>query len=622
MTAILRIWLLAMIAALAMLTPGSAAAETAETSPALPTISPEELVRGQKGYGLSVFRGTELERFDVEVLGVLRNAAPGVSYILARLSGQGLERSGVIAGMSGSPVYFDGRLAGAVAFSYLFGLDPIAGITPIAAMRRLGEQPLRSGAPGGGSGSGVPAAGPGRGSLSVPAALKVTFDDLLQRDFERSQLDEVLADLATPALSGASPALHWTAAGFSAAAQGILQQAFAGLPVAAGSGGGGAATDAAAGSAALVPGSAVAAVLVDGDFSLAAHGTVTDRHGDQILAFGHPVFSLGPVNLPLATSEVITVIDSAFNSFKLSNAGPALGAFDQDRQAGVRGLLGTEAPTTPLRVELRGLAEREYHMRVANLPQMRPLLMAISALSALDAGSYAGGPQGLDLEARFRIDGHDELLVRQSFDSDSAGMESVLYLLNYAAYIEFNTLEEVSLQAVDVALTQVERPRSATLVAAHAERRRLEPGQTAAVSLELQAFRGERFRRQIEVEIPDQVPDGKYFVLLGDGTSMDAVRLAVEQSSPQTFAQSLRLLGSFHPRSELQILGLLPGPGMTVAGEALPDLPGSMRKIFAASPAPTPPQLVLAIAHRQLITMDRPIEGVVRIDLEVRRKSV
>ncbi len=566
----------------------------AETFPA------EEVSRGQKGYGLSVFAGTEPERFEVEVLGVLHHSTPELSYILARLSGQDLERSGVAAGMSGSPVYIDGRLAGAVAFSYLFGLDAIAGITPIGAMRRLSE---------------LPAAMPAR-PTAAPPGLEIDFGDLLDRDFAGDLLSRQIDRWRASSLSGARSAVQWTASGFGGAATALLTRAFGDLTPAGSTGGGGVAT-----AAELAPGSAVAAVLVRGDLNLAGHGTVTDRQGDEILAFGHPMFSLGPVNLPLAPSEVVTVIANAANSFKVSNAGEVIGAFDQDRQAGVRGRLGLSAPTTPLRVSLRGLTEREYRMEVANLPQLRPILLAISALGALDSGSYAAGFQGIDLDATIALEGHGDLRLRQSFAGDQAGIGSIIYLLGFAAYLEFNPLSEVEIESVDVELTQVERPHSATLVAAHPERTRVEPGQRVPVTLELQAFRGERYRHRLEVEVPAAAPDGRYVVLVGDGTSMDAVRLQVERRQPASFDQALALLRSFHSRRELVAIGLLSAPGLAVAGEALPNLPGSVRSIFAAGGIAPGAPLGLDVAHEQVEVLDRPIDGVARIDLEVRRRA-
>ncbi len=569
----------------------------------------EEVRRGQKGHGMSVFAGTEPEDFEVEVLGVLQHTTPELSYILARLSGKDLERSGVVAGMSGSPVYLDGRLAGAVAFSYLFGLDAIAGITPIGAMRRLSE---------------LPATVPVR-PMAAPSGLEIDFEDLLERDFSVDLLAQQIDRWQASSPGGARSTVQWTASGFGAAATALLARAFGDLTPAGTRGGAMAATASGGGAslaaAELAPGSAVAAVLVGGDLNLAAHGTVTDRTGDEILAFGHPMFSLGPVNLPLAPSEVITVIANAANSFKVSNAGEVIGAFDQDREAGVRGRLGLEAPTTPLAVRLRGLSEREYRMEVANLPQLRPILLAISALGALDSGSYAGGFQGIDLDATIALAGHDDLRIRQSFDGDQAAIASVVHLLGFAAYLEFNSLADVEIERVDVELTQVERPHSATLMAAYPERTRVEPGQSVGVTLELQAFRGERYRRRLEVEVPGSAPDGRYVVLIGDGTSMDAVRLSIEHRQPVSFDQALELLRSFRSRRELVVFGLLSAPGLAVAGEVLPHLPGSIRSIFAAGAAAPGAPLKLDVAYEQVEILDRPIDGAVRIDLEVRRRA-
>ncbi len=566
-----------------------------------PTIRVDELSRGQKGYGLSVFAGTEPERFEVEVLGVLRNSTPELSYILARLTGQDLERSGVIAGMSGSPVYIDDRLAGAVAFSYLFGLDAIAGITPIGAMRRLSELPAAAAIP----------------QVTAPAELAIDFEDLLKRQFPADLLAQQVSRLQPMSHAGGSSSLQWTASGFGEAATALLGRALGDVTPAGASAGGGAAV-----AAELVPGSAVAAVLVRGDLNLAAHGTVTDRDGDEVLAFGHPMFSLGPVRLPLAPSEVVTVIANAANSFKVSNAGPVVGAFDQDRQAGVRGRLGLEAPTTPLTVHLRGLSRRDYRMEVANLPQLRPILLAISALGALDAGSYAAGFQGIDLDAEIALAGHESLRIRQSFDGDQAAIGSVIYLLGFAAFLEFNTLAEVEIESVEVELTQVERPHSATLVAAYPERTRVEPGQRVPVTLELQAFRGERFRRDVEIRVPPEAANGRYMVLIGDGTSMDAVRLSLERRQPTSFDQALAQLRSFRSRRELVVYGLVPAPGLAVAGEALPNLPGSVRSIFAAGGVAVGAPLGYQVAHETVEVLDRPVDGVVRIDLDIQKRNL
>ena len=604
-----------------------------------PVFELTEVRRGQRGYGLSVFAGETPERFEVEVLGVLDHSTPELSYILARLGGQGLEQSGVAAGMSGSPVYLEGKLAGAVAFSYQFGLEAIAGITPIQAMRRLSELPV---SPLAGS---LPASGDRSTARSSTArssttgggvgnpALVPSLDQLISGELPENLLALHLGLLEPRRASRAlgegvgAPAWTWTAGGFGDRAAGLLRGAVGSLRprVMAGSrahGGGdeGAAREAAL--AHLAGGSAVAAVLVDGDLHLAAHGTVTERRGDEILAFGHPMFGLGPVAVPLAASEVVTVISNVANSFKVSNTGAILGVFDQDREAGVRGRLGADPDMTPLKVRLRSSDGREtdYAMRVAEIQMMRPLLLTVATLGALDAGSYSGGYQGIDLALRFTFAGEgapDDLMLTQTFDGDSAGSDAALYLLGVAAFLDFNPWRRIDYEEVEVEFTQVDRPRSATLVAGHASRRKLAPGETLRVTLELDPYRGERQRQEVEVRIPDDAPAGRYYLFLGDGSSLDAVRSAVEKTTPETFGQALAAVRSLHSRGELLVYGMVSRPGLSLAGEAMPGLPGSFRSIFGASRQTDLEPLRLEILQRDRQVLSAPIEGAVRLDLEI-----
>lgn len=577
---------------------GSAPESTVET------IAPEELVRGQKGWGLSVFAGSEPERFEVEFLGLARNSTPELSYILARLTGHDLERSGVAAGMSGSPVYFDGKLAGAVAYSYPYGLDAIAGITPIGGMRRLSEIPPTS------SSSSSSAAVPMTTSFAAPA-----FEDLVKRSFPRSLLDDQLQHLLPSGGADRSsvPALRFTLSGFGPAASDLLRDTL-GMPVA---GLGGGAVPEVPGE--LGPGSAVAALMVTGDMIMAAHGTVTERRGDEILAFGHPLFSLGPVSIPMARSEVVTVLASAANSFKISNAGPVIGTFDQDREPGARGFLGVEPWLMPVDIRLTGMVEASYQMRIAEIRLMRPLLTTLAALGALNGATFSAGPHGIDLEARYRLEGYEDLVIRQSFDGDQAGVDSVLFLLGFGAYLDLNEYEEVNLRGVEIHLHQVAEQRQATLISAHPERLRVAPGDRVPVWLELVAHRGDSFRHKVEVVIPDEIGDGRYVVLLGDGTSMDAARLLLEKASPTNFEQALRQMARFHSRRQLQIFGLVGRKGLAMGGEVLPDLPGSLRAIYGSSGYTTAEPLALAIVQEQVLDLENPIEGAARIDFEVRR---
>lgn len=580
-------WLVALAAA--TLSTAMAADLDAEVLPL------EEVQPGQTGYGLSVFAGRNPERFEVEVIGVWREVEPDTDYILARLSGMNLEESGVIAGMSGSPVYLEDRLVGAVAFAWPFSIHPIAGITPIASMRRLDEVS---------SGRQTAAADPG----------STSWKQLVHGDPPDDLLDRRLAGLGPTPLEGAASGIGWSAAGFGSSTRHRLSRRLG--PVSP------TGQTAAVSDKGLAPGDSVAAVLVSGDMQLAATGTVTERSGDRILAFGHPFLGAGPISIPMATSEVVTVLANQANSFKITNLGEIVGAFDLDRKTGIRGQLGARAELTPMSIRIVGDRQRSFDLQLARMPMMTPTLAAISILGALESVTQSGGSQGLDLRSRIELDGDwGALDLEQSFDGPTAGLDAALYVLAFADYLVNNYLEEVAIVGISVELTQHPEPRLATLIEAHASTTRVRPGEVVVVNLDLAEYRGARRREALAVEIPTGIPDGRYSLLVGDGVSLDIARLTLEQTQPVTFHQALALLGSLHSRSDIVVLGVFGGRGLAVAGEVMPQLPGSVRSLWSAAPSTSAIPLQLAIADQQEMRLDVPVLGAVRIDLEVHREG-
>ncbi len=585
----------------------------------LPTIDLDEVKIGQKGYGLSVFSGGEPERFDVEVIGVMRNISPDMSYILARLSGRGLESSGVAAGMSGSPVFLDGRLAGAVSFGWPFSKEAICGITPIALMRSLATL-----------GGPLPTTPPPPVELAGLLAGRIPADLLVR------QLSRLRPRLAG-APEGAQAGVEWATSGFGELSRGLLRQSLGAVAST-----GKAAAAPGARPPDLVPGSSVAAVLVSGDFQLAATGTVTDHLGDRILAFGHPFLGLGPIRVPMAAAEVVTVLSSQYTSFKITNLGQTVGAFEQDRKAGIEGRLGAAAPMIPMRLRIGGGVPpgsaaragvggagsapgagtaRQFQVQLADVPELLPLLAGSTLLAGLESASYAGGPQDIEMTARFRLAPHGDLVIHQSFDGDNAGTAMAGHLLALAAYLMQSPLERVRIEGLEVDVEQSPQPRAASLLAAHVDRTVVHPGDRLGVSVELAAYRGERFRHSFQVELPRDLPLGRYSLLVGDGASADAARLALAPIEPNTFSQALGLLRSLHSRRDLTLLGFYSVPGLSVAGEAMPQLPGSVRSLWSAADPTGVVPLRAAILQERHETMAVPLDGLMRIDLEVRRRA-
>ncbi len=579
---------------------------------ALPTMSIDEIKVGQRGYGLSVFAGQEPERFEVEVIGIMRNSSADLSYVIARLTGKGLERAGIVAGMSGSPVFIDGKLVGAVSFGWPFSHEAVGGITPIDLMRRV---PLL----GGGGGLAVP-------PPPVPAADLQTLQtgripaDLLTRELAR------LAPETGAILPGASAAVQFATTGFGARSLGLLQKALGGNVAPAGRMAPAGRT--APGSKLLPPGSSVAAMLMDGDLQMAAFGTVTDHytdaHGENVLAFGHPFLGFGPIRVPMSTAEVVTILSSQYSSFKICNIGDIVGAFEQDRQVAITGRIGAPAPTLPLTLRFAsrgGEPPREFKMRVADFPELVPALIGAATIGSLETASRAAGSQSLDVTARFTLPKYGDVTVHQSFDGEDVGAAAGAYLLTIAAYMTRNPFERTTLSGVDVDLVQSPVPRAATLVGATAERTVVRPGETLGVSLDLAAYRGERFLHRLEINLPEDLPAGRYSLLVGDGASIDGARLLLEPSEPVSFRQALALLRSLHSRREALVLGFYDGAGLSVAGEVMPRLPGSVRALWGAASSGSAAPVKATVAQIERAPMPVPIEGMARIDLTVRRQE-
>ncbi|HUO86626.1 MAG TPA: hypothetical protein VM617_04485, partial [Thermoanaerobaculia bacterium] len=239
----------------------------------------------------------------------------------------------------------------------------------------------------------------------------------------------------------------------------------------------------------------------------------------------------------------------------------------------------------------------------------------------LDSASHAGGLQGLDLTARFRLAGHGDLLVEQSFDGETAAMSTASYLMAVAAYLMQNDLAAVGIEDVEIEIAQAGPPRTARLVGAHADRSVVRPGDPVSLHLDFAAWRGESFRRRVDLTVPEDAPRGTYYLFVGDGPSIDATRLLIERAEPIDIRQALDLLRSLHSRRELRVIGVAAGQGLSIAGEVLPNLPGSVRSLWSVAGSSSATPLRLAIVQQQGEAMDVPLEGLLRIDLRVERRQ-
>ena len=260
-------------------------------------------------------------------------------------------------------------------------------------------------------------------------------------------------------------------------------------------------------------------------------------------------------------------------------------------------------------------------MRLAALPEFVPLLVGSGVVAGLEAASYTTGSQSLDMTAHLGLRGYGDLVVRQSFDGNTAVSEASSFLLAIVSYISQNPLEKVDVESVEVDLAQTDQPVFASLVGANASRTVVRPGDRVMLNLDFVPYRGDRFRHSMPLDLPGDLPAGRYSLLVGDGASVDAARLSLEPAEPVSFPQALELLRSFHSRRDLIVLGVYGGAGLSVAGEAMPRLPGSVRSLWGAAASGSAVALRSAVVQEKRETMAVPIQGLVRIDLDVRRRE-
>jgi hypothetical protein len=341
---------------------------------------------GLTGKGRTVFTGAQVEDFDVEILGVLENAGPKQSIILGRLSGGPLTHTGVMQGMSGSPVYIDGKLAGAVAMAFAFSKDPIAGIRPIEEMIAAGNA--------------TPANSQRRAALATPATGipgQPSIDDLLPLHARITHEAGRMTDIATPVSFG----------GFTQATidRFTPQLRTLGLEPRQGVLGGGRQPGNTSNSTPLQPGSMISVQLITGDLNVGADGTVTHIDGNKIYAFGHRFLSTGPTEMPFARSEVLALLPNLSTSFKISAAREVLGAITSDHTAAVAGELGRQAKLAPIKMQVNSARNSNYRFEVVNDRFLTPFLVAMAAHSGLDATERAVGVSTIRVRADLRFAG-------------------------------------------------------------------------------------------------------------------------------------------------------------------------------------------------------------------------
>jgi hypothetical protein len=566
-------------------------------------IMPVDEVRpGMVGVGRTVYAGQNLEEFRVTILGVMRNViGPRRNLILARLEGGPLANTGVIQGMSGSPVYVDGRLIGAVSYSLgSFPKEPIAGITPIEEM----IEDIESRAPR--SASAVPAldwpATPAQvfeaiGRIVRRAAAPIgPFGDPVEF-IGPASLTELVPQLRP---IGAALTLH----GFEPAVAAGLEQAFdarAAAPEA----------PASTASATLRPGDPVGMALVRGDFEMGATGTVTHVDGDRVYAFGHPFLNLGPTQLPMTEAHVVTVLPSLDSSMKLASLGRVIGTITQDRPTVVGGALG-DGPrelNVTLTLRSRGAEPQRFEFFVLDDPSLTPLFTYAAVLNALVAWERQTGVLSINVRGTLSLGDAGVIEFDDAYAGDNALALAASSVAAPLGTLLPNPYRRVAAERLELDVEAAEEEVWSTIERAWLDTVRPERGGTYQLHVQLRDYRGDTRTIEVPVRMPTHV-DGALTVFVADGPSLqDLERRELRPASPSSFADLLTRVREARRHNRIYIRLIADQPGSVHDGRVLPSLPPSVQAAVGADPSVATTPVSRAVVGEWEVRLDRPVRG-------------
>jgi hypothetical protein len=551
--------------------------------PATTALMPlDEIKPGMIGKGQTVFEGTELQDFKVHVIGVLKNVqGPKRSLILARLEGGPLAQTGVIAGMSGSPVYIDGRLIGAVSYAIgAFPKEPIAGITPIGEMIEATAQSTRR----------PPAAAQARIDLPITreglaAAVRATYTRIGNFADRPSDVQSIGIPAATGGQLGSllrPIATPLVMSGVTAETAELLSSIFKGSdfqPMLSG----GASADAPKMNGPLRPGDPVGVSLLSGDADFGATGTVTHIDGDRVYAFGHPFFNFGPTTFAMTRAYVYTSLPSLMSSFKIATLGDVIGTVQQDRATAVAGTLGKGPAMIPVNITLESdrAPKRSFRYNIVNDQMFTPLLTYVALFNTLGNYERQVGAASFTVKGKARFEQHTDLDYDDIFTGENPITGASAYVAGPLTLLLSNDIEPVDVKSVDLSIVTTEDSRTSSIERVWLDEVRPRAGRTVPLKVLTRSYRGAEKISTIPIEIPSNA-SGQLTVMVTDGRQLNQIeqRELRRTLQPQSVAQIIRVLNETRRNSRLYVRLLTGTPGAVVNGEALTSLPPSVLAVL------------------------------------------
>jgi hypothetical protein len=548
---------------------------------------------GMEGYAYTIFAGDQIEKFDLVVLGVLDNfLGPRQSIILVQLKGEKVEHTGVVAGMSGSPVYIQGKLVGALSLKLgVFTKEPIAGVTPIQAVM----DPLSTTKDGNTSSQ----------AFTLPT----------QMSANGLPSGSALEPIETPLVFS----------GFSATSLAPFSSQIQGLGFVAAQGG---STPPRSDDAQLVAGDMAGMVLVQGDASINSACTVTAIRGDRVFLCGHPFLSLGDVQLPMARTRVVTTLSSSLASTKIVNLAGNIGTITSDHVTAVTGKLGPLPSMIPLDLTITAPAgEKKFHFEVVNHPKLTPLLVALTTFNGLSQNSVYGEGTTLHLSGEVRLKGHTPVQIENTFAPGDVlsqdGLPIALAMQNVFSRLFTNTFETANVENISLKVESAPGRQSYAIDSAWLEKGEAAPGETLRVRVMLHPYRSEPRVVETTVRVPDQATRGTMLrVLVTDGDTLNRASRGFAFASSATVGgidQLIALLNRERRNDRVYVGLFTPSPTMLWDDKELPNVPLSEINVVDGRPAPGSVQVLReSLAGESSIPLNGPVSGLISLNLQIR----
>ncbi len=560
----------------------------------------DQVHAGMQGYAYTVFTGEQIEKFNLEVLGVMPNfLGPKQSIILVELKGPKVEHTGVVAGMSGSPVYLDGKLAGALSLKLgIFTKEAIAGVTPIEDVLR--PPPVSPATQTASQQFELPKDAVARNTLPTGSSLLPIETPLVFSGFQAATLQQFAGQLQNYGL--------------------VATQ-------------GGAASDQKDDPHAhLSPGDMAGMVLVRGDVSINSACTVTAVQGDHVFLCGHPFMNLGDIRIPMARSEVVTTLSSSLASTKIVNMGGMIGTITSDHLTAVTGHLGAPPAMIPMDLTfVTGSSEKKLHFEMVDHPKLTSLLVAMTTFNGVTQNALYGEGSTLHLTGEIQLKGHVPVKLENTFaPSDSLmpdAMPIALTVQSIFGRLFTNNYEVPNVEHISLRVESVPGRNSYTIESAWLETGEAAPGENLKVRVLLRPYRGESRIEETTVHVPDQIVRGTTLrVLVSDADWMNRASRGFNfgtapggVSGPEGLDQLIALINRERNNDRLYVGVFVPAPTMVWNDKELPNVPLSHISVVDGRPTPGTVQVLReSLASESSVVLGGPVAGLISLNLQIR----